>query len=212
MAAKVFGNLKKGLLFVVSAPAGTGKTTLVNQLTHEFSEIVQSVSFTTRKPRPGEIEGVHYHFISKEGFKEKIKANDFLEHVSLYGDYYGTCRAWVENHLNQGRHVVLVIDTQGGLKIKGSVDATFIFIRPPSLDILRKRLEGRKTEPPEMIQKRIARAEHEMEEGKAYDYQIINDDLSTAYQVLKSIFIAEEHRLRNINIQEGAKQWTNSIT
>lgn len=182
---------------MLSAPAGTGKTTLVNMLTEEFPCVMQSVSYTTRKPRPGEIDGVHYNFVSVKEFEEKIKANEFLEYVSLYGDYYGTSRHWVEAHISDGRHVVLVIDTQGGLQLKGNIQASFIFISPPSLEVLHKRLEKRKTEPAGMIEKRIAWAEKEIKEGKQYDYQIINDDLLTAYQVLKSIFIAEEHRLEH---------------
>ncbi len=197
MTEKVAGKQKRGRIFVVSAPAGTGKTTLVEMLTEEFPNIVQSVSFTTRKPRPGEKTGVHYHFISRADFAKKIAAGEFLEHVHLYGDSYGTSAKWVAERLKKGKHVVLVIDTQGGLLLKKKKlpEAVFIFIRPPSFSALRKRLDQRKTESKAMIAKRIAWARKEMKEGLKYDYQIINDDLHTAYEILKSIVIAEEHRL-----------------
>lgn len=192
---KVLGNLKHGMIFIVSAPAGTGKTTLVERLVNEFPCVKTSVSYTTRKPRPGEIEGVHYHFVTKEVFERKIADNDFLEYAMLYGNYYGTSRSWVSEKLKKGKHVMLVIDTQGALQLLGKIEATFIFIEPPSLDELRKRLNNRKTEPPEVIEERLAWAKKEIESGRCYDYCIVNDDLDTAYDVLRSILIAEEHRI-----------------
>lgn len=201
---QVLGNLKKGLVFVVSAPAGTGKTTLVEMLVKEFPFIIESVSFTTRKKREGEIPGEHYHFISKEEFERKISDGDFLEYAEIYGEYYGTSKAWVENKINEGKHVVLVIDVQGAMKIKDLLHAAFIFIMPPSLDALQKRLLMRQTETAEAIELRLQWAIKEMDLGKKYyEYLIVNDDLSTAYQVLKSIFIAEEHRVRNTKLNKG---------
>lgn len=192
---KVLGNLLHGMIFIVSAPAGTGKTTLVERLVRENSSVVQSISFTTRKRRVGEIPGTHYQYISKEEFQKKIDAGDFLEYVELYGDYYGTSKSWVENELAKGKHVILVIDTQGALKLKGNVDACYIFIKPPSLEILKQRLMARKTDSEEAILKRTAWAEKEIEYAKFYDYLIVNDDLEVAYQVLISILVAEEHRI-----------------
>lgn len=186
----------EGLIFVVSAPAGTGKTTLVKKLTHEFPDAKTSISFTTRKPRNQEMQGIDYHFIDEAEFKEKIEAGEFLEYVQLYGFYYGTSRRWVEEQLKSGKHVILVIDTQGGLKLKEKISAVFIFIEPPSLEVLKQRLMTRKTETAEVIQKRLACAEREMIQGNQYNYRIINDQIDTAYHVLKSIFIAETHRIR----------------
>lgn len=195
---KVLGNVKKGLLFVLSAPAGTGKTTLVHRLTDEFPCIVQSVSYTTREPREGEIDGVHYHFVSRQEFEKKIEENDFLEFVDLLGYYYGTSREAVEKQLIGGKHVFLVIDTQGALKIRDLFPACHIFILPPSLLELSKRLENRKTETPESFKKRIELAKKEIELAVKYDYNIINDDIDIAYQILRSIVIAEEHRVKKL--------------
>lgn len=187
---------KEGLVFVVSAPAGTGKTTLVKRLTQEFPYVKSSISFTTRKPRQEEMNGVDYNFISKDEFEAKIKAGELLEYVQLYGFYYGTSRIWVEEQLKKGNHVVLVIDTQGGLKLKEKVPAIFVFIEPPSLEELKRRLLLRKTEPDCVIEQRLACATREIVQGKQYNYRIINDQIDAAYQVLKSILVAEEHRIK----------------
>ncbi len=188
-------NKQNGLLFIISAPAGTGKTTLVNLLLQEFPDLMVNVSYTTRAPRKSEISGQHYHFVSEEEFKAKIKADEFLEYVLLYGTYYGTSRKWINAQQQQGKHVLLVIDTQGALQIKSVCSSILIFIRPPSLDILKERLEGRQTETDNEINTRLNWAAKEMAAINHYDYDIINDDLMTAYQVLRSIVIAECHRI-----------------
>lgn len=195
MALKLLGNLNTGLAFVVSAPAGTGKTTLVNMLTKEFPCVVESISFTTRPKRQGEIQGVHYNFVSKEEFERKIAQKEFLEYVELYGFYYGTSYKFIREQQKGGKHVVLVIDTQGALQLMGKFPAAFIFLKPPSLDVLKERLKQRRTETPEVIEERLKWAMKEMESAKEYDYCIINDELATAYQALRSILIAEEHRV-----------------
>ncbi len=194
--SKVLGNLSHGLIFVVSAPAGTGKTTLVEMLTEEFSSIVRSVSYTTRSPRPGEENGKDYFFLTREAFEAKIQKNEFLEYAKVFGEYYGTSRAFVEKMQSQGKHVVLVIDTQGAMQLKEKISATFIFITPPSLAILKERLMKRKTENKQLMEERLVWAGHELEMIDHYDYHIVNDNLEVAYTVLKSIFIAEEHRRR----------------
>jgi guanylate kinase len=186
----------RGLLFVISAPAGTGKTTLVKMLTDEFPEVVRSVTCTTRKPRIGEKEGQDYFFLTEEEFQKKLKKGDFLEHANVFGFNYGTSRSLVEKELQAGKHVILVIDTQGALQLKGKIDAIFIFISPPSLEELKKRLEKRRTELPEAVEKRLQWARHELEMISHYDYHVINEDLSAAYENLKSILIAEEDRIR----------------
>ncbi len=194
MKQHVIGNLPKGLLFVVSAPAGTGKTTLVRRLTKEFPSVIESISFTTRSTRTGEIDGKDYHFISKEEFDKRIKKDDFLEYAEVFGHYYGTSRSFVEEKLSSGKHVILVIDTQGALHIQKKLEAVLIFLHPPSPEEQRTRLHKRSTETPESIEKRLAWAKHELKAGEKYDYQIINDDLDVAYEILKSILIAEEHK------------------
>lgn len=194
MVHDLLGCRSIGKPFILSAPAGTGKTTLVGMLTKEFSCVVASVSFTTREPREGEIHGVHYNFVSHEAFEEKISSGDFLEYVKLYGNYYGSSRTWVEEHLNRGKHVVLVIDTQGALLLRDKWKVTSIFVKPPSLDELKFRMISRGQDSIETIERRLAWAEREIKASRYYDYEIVNQDLSTAYQVLRSIFIAEEHR------------------
>lgn len=192
--SSLLADRKQGLFFVISAPAGTGKTTLVQMLVSEFSSVIESVSYTTREPRLGEIEGIHYHFVTEEAFSAKVESLDFLEHVTLYGYQYGTSWQWISEQQQAGKHVVLVIDTQGAQQIRGRFPATFIFIKPPSLVSLKQRLLQRGTETEETLNKRLMWATIEMEEARYYDYQIINDDLQTAYQILRSIIIAETHR------------------
>jgi guanylate kinase len=194
---KVLGNTQRGLLFVVSAPAGTGKSTLVDMLLQEFPhEIAESCSCTTRTPRPGEISERHYDFISLEKFEEKIARGEFLEYAKVFGNYYGTRQEEVDRLQAEGKHVVLVIDTQGAMKVKQQTEAVFIFISPPSFDELRSRLFKRRTEDEEKIQERLLWAKKEITMVSHYDYHIINDDLQVTYQVLRSIFIAEEHKRR----------------
>lgn len=190
----LLGQHRRGQLFVMSAPAGTGKTTLIRKLHAEFPNVVASISFTTRRPREGEVEGVDYYFVSQSEFEEKIAADDYLEYVKLYETYYGTSRQWVEQQLSAGQHVFLVIDTQGARLLRGKMAATFIFIKPPSLDELAHRLRSRGTDSKEMIEKRLAWSAKEILAADEYEYQIINDDLETAYQVLRSILIAQCHR------------------
>lgn len=193
---KLLGNLKRGLLFVLSAPAGTGKTTLVQKLVKDYPFIIQSISYTTRSPRQNEKGGDHYHFVTKEEFEKKIADGEFLEYVKLYGDYYGTSKVWVEQQLAEGHHVFLVIDTQGALQLMETLEACFIFISPPSLEILRQRLMNRGTDSLEAIEKRLLWAIKELEAIRFYQYHIINEDLDIALNVLKSIIVAEEHKIR----------------
>lgn len=196
MTQRLLGNVTRGLLYILSAPAGTGKTTLMQMLASEFSCVVPSISYTTRLPRKGEIDGVHYHFIPTQEFLQKIDEGDFLEYVQLYGDYYGTSRRAVIEQQLKGNHVILVIDTQGAALLKGKLSAISIFVAPPSIEELERRLKDRKTDSPERIEKRLAWAKNEMGAMKNYDYIIVNDDLKIAYQTLRSILIAEEHRNR----------------
>jgi guanylate kinase len=193
---KLLGNLKKGLFFILSAPAGTGKTTLVNMLEDEFSSVVRSISFTTRNPRKGEVNGIDYFFVTKEEFEKKIQMNDFLEYALVFDDYYGTSKTFVEEKRNEGKNVVLVIDTQGAMKLKEKNIATLIFVTPPSVEVLKERLLKRNTDSLESIEKRLSWANEEIKLAKNYDYIIVNDELQVAYQILRSILIAEEHRTK----------------
>jgi len=197
MSKKILGNEGKGFLFVISAPAGTGKSTLVEMILKEFPEdIAESCSCTTRHPRPSEVSKKHYEFLSVEEFEEKIAVNDFLEYAKVFGNYYGTQKEEVTRLQTQGKHVVLVIDTQGAMKIKQQVPAVLIFISPPSLEELRRRLFKRRTEDEEKIQERLLWAKQEIAMAPNYDYHIVNDHLDITYHVLRSIFIAEEHKRR----------------
>lgn len=186
--------MKRGLVFVISAPAGTGKTTLVKMLKEEFHHVVDSISFTTRPPRPNEVAGRDYNFITKEEFKEKIKEKEFLEYAEVFHQFYGTSRKYVESQQEKGKHVILVIDTQGALQLMNKFDAVYIFISPPSLEELMARLYRRKSEDDEAIKTRLSWAEKEMALAPKYNYHIVNDNLKVAYDALRAILIAEEHR------------------
>lgn len=199
MSNKLLGNHKTGLVFVVSAPAGTGKTTLVQMLVKEFPCVKTSVSCTTRPPRTGEVDGRDYHFLTQEAFKKKVKERDFLEHAHVFGHDYGTSHAFVLKEVAMGKHVILVIDTQGAMQLKEKqFPAIFIFISPPNLETLRHRLMKRESENAGALEERLSRAEKEIAMLPHYDYHIINDHLDTAYEVLRSILIAEEHKVKNI--------------
>ncbi len=194
--AQLVGKSPKGLLFILSAPAGTGKTTLVRMLQNEFPPIAVSISCTTRAPRGDEIADKDYHFLSHKEFEQKIHSGEFLEYAEVFGNYYGTLRPHVEDLLNRGKHVFLVIDTQGALQLKGKIPAIFIFLSPPSTEELRERLINRKTETEQTMEHRLSWAEKEVQMIPYYDYHVVNDELDIAYQILRSIVIAEEHRVR----------------
>jgi guanylate kinase len=196
--------LQQGLLFVLSAPAGTGKTTLVQQLLGRIPHMMESVSFTTRPPRPQEREGEHYHFIDSTAFTSKIASGDFLEYAKVYGHFYGTSRQWVDVQRAAGKHVILVIDTQGAAKLmEQQLDAIYLFLLPPSQKALRQRLESRGTETQAVIEERLSWAERELARAQNYDYLVINDSLSTACDALYSIIVAEEHRTEHLKLNNN---------
>jgi len=189
---------KQTLIFVISAPGGTGKNTLTDMLCEEFDSVKRSISFTTRQPRGQEINGVDYFFISKKDFKERIKEKEFLEYAEIYGEYYGTSKLYVAKILKEKKHAILVIDVQGAQKVKKLIPAVFIFLMPPSMEELKRRLCTRNADSEEKINERIKVAKEELKQAKYYDYVIVNDDLKVAYDTLRSIIIAEENKNRSI--------------
>lgn len=196
MTQKVLGNKDKGKLFVISAPAGSGKTTLSRMLSSEFNCVVESISYTTRPPRVGEVDGKDYFFVSKEVFKELEMLGHFIETAHVFGNDYGTSKAFISEHQQKGHHVLLVIDVQGAMKLQQmEMDAIYVFIKPPSMLALKERLIMRKTDSDESIENRLAMAQDEMNHVKFYDYLIINDNLASAYEALRAILIAEEHKI-----------------
>jgi guanylate kinase len=179
---------KKGAIIAISAPSGTGKTTILRRILSDFPEIVFSVSATTRKRRKNEVEGVDYFFISEEEFKKKIQNNEFVEWELFYDYYYGTFRDFIENCINNGKSLILEVDVHGAVEIKRIYpDAVLIYIAPPSLEELRVRLKKRQTENEEDLKKRIERAKMELSHRDKFDYFIVNNDLNTAYNEIKNL-------------------------
>jgi guanylate kinase len=175
-----------GSIIVISAPSGTGKTTIVRRILREFPQVVFSVSATTRKKREHEVEGVDYFFISEEEFKKKIGNNEFVEWELFYDYYYGTFHSFIQKSINDGNSVILEVDVHGALEIKRIYpNAILIYIAPPSLDELLIRLQKRQTENEEDLRKRIERAKMELSHKDKFDYFVINNDLNTAYYEIK---------------------------
>ena len=186
---------RKGILYVISAPSGAGKSTLCRELLDIFKELRHSVSFTTRKPRSGEIEGTDYFFVSQEEFQKMVAADGFAEWAEVHGNFYGTAIKTLRECRDSGIDLLLDIDCQGAEQLKRKqVHGVNIFILPPNFIELRRRLEGRNSDAPEVITTRIENAAAEIREAKWYDYIIINDVFSHAVEELKSIVIAERLR------------------
>ncbi len=191
--------MDKGFLIVLSSPSGGGKTTLRKEILKKEEEILYSVSYTTRKSRKDEVKGKDYHFISKEEFSNLVKKDKLLEWAEVHGNLYGTPKDFVEENLKKGEIILLDIDVQGAKKIKGyNLPAIFIFIIPPSWEELRKRLEKRKTERGNEIEKRLKRAKEEMMFYHDYDYIVINDDLKKTVEEIRCIIKAEKLKKRKM--------------
>lgn len=179
---------EKGILIVLSGFSGAGKGTLVKKLLETYDNYALSISMTTRAPREGELDGVHYFFTDREHFEQTIEENGLIEYAQYCGNYYGTPRAYVEEQLSQGRDVILEIEIQGALKIKKMFpESLLLFVTPPSAAELERRLKGRGTETEEVIAKRLARASEESEGIEAYDYIVVNDHLETCVEELHHI-------------------------
>ena len=176
-------------LFVISGCSGVGKGTVINEFMKRNSDdFILSVSCTTRKPRPNEIDGVNYFFISREEFEKNIKEDKFLEYAQFAENYYGTKKKYVQQKMEDGYNVILEIDTQGALQVKSKMpQAVLIFIAPPSFEELENRLRGRHTEDEATIQKRLAQVKIELERSLKYDYTIINDSIERAVEEIESI-------------------------
>ena len=193
--------MPQGSLYLISAPSGAGKTSLVKALLAGAKEctpdlgLCVSVSHTTRPMRPGEQNGVNYHFVSKDTFSAMVAKGDFLEHAEVFGNFYGTSKAWVQDKLALGSDVILEIDWQGAGQIKNLLpESVGIFILPPSRDALEKRLTGRGTDRPEVIAERMAKAVNEMSHYPQADYLVINDHFEAALADLQAIFRANQLR------------------
>ena len=184
-----------GILFIVSAASGTGKTSLVKTLRDAEPGIVLSISHTTRPPRPGEADGQHYHFVDRARFETMLKADAFLESAEIYGNLYGTSREGIDLQFERGLDVLLEIDWQGARQVRRLIPAVSIFILPPSTDALRARLTSRGQDSAEVIVRRLAKAEEEMAHAVEYDYVIINEDFDRAALDLRSVIRAERVKL-----------------
>lgn len=190
----------RGNIFVISAPSGAGKTTLCKEIIKTMPNLRFSVSYTTRRPRSGEINGRDYVFIDEERFRVMIERGEFAEWANVHGNYYGTSRKDLDGIIESGQDAILDIDVQGADQIRRNIKGgVYIFVLPPSLDALRKRLEERGQNPPEEIERRVKRAIEEIREYRNYDYVIINDIFEDALIALKSIIIAEGKRVNRID-------------
>lgn len=184
--------MSKGSLFIVSGPSGCGKGTILAEILKD-ERFYYSISATTRAPRPGEVDGVNYHFLTKEKFEELIANDGMLEYASYCDNYYGTPLKPVEDMLNEGKHVILEIEVQGAVNVmKKRPDAVSVFILPPSMKELRRRLNKRGTETEDVIEKRLSQAEREIKMAAQYDYVMINGELELAVNDLLSIIRAQE--------------------
>ncbi|MBP3961119.1 guanylate kinase [Paenibacillus lignilyticus] len=187
--------MNRGLLIVLSGPSGVGKGTVCSELRHKQSDLIYSVSATTRSPRQGEIDGINYFFKSREQFQDMIAKDALLEYAEYVGNYYGTPRDFVERTLASGKDIILEIEVQGALKVKEKFpQGVFIFLVPPSLDVLKQRITGRGTENADIIDHRMNVAVEEMNLIHYYDYAVVNDQIDAACHRIQSIIVAEHCR------------------
>lgn len=195
--------MPQGLLVVVSGPSGCGKGTVCDLLRQRNPELTYSVSATTRKPRPGEEDGVNYFFLTREQFEQRMKEDGFLEWAEVYGNFYGTPRSWVEEKLSKGVDVLLEIDTQGALQVKTSYPAgILLFLLPPNLAELERRINRRGTESAAEKECRLEAARQEIAQIRNYDYLVVNDEVERAVFNIEAVLLAEHSRISRHDEQE----------
>ncbi|NLW06258.1 MAG: guanylate kinase [Pseudomonadaceae bacterium] len=195
----------KGHLYVISAPSGAGKTSLVAALLQEVNQLEVSVSHTTRKIRPGEQDGINYHFVDKPAFQALVDEGAFFEHAEVFGNFYGTSRPAINKRLEAGIDVILEIDWQGAQQVRQQLpEALGIFILPPSLQALRERLNARGQDSAEVIEGRMQQARNEMSHWQEYDYLLVNDEFSQALSELKAIFVAKRLELAKQRLEKAS--------
>ncbi|HET8801054.1 MAG TPA: guanylate kinase [Marinobacter sp.] len=188
--------VEQGTLYVISAPSGAGKTSLVTQMLRRDERLGVSVSHTTRTMREGEQDGVNYHFVTREQFESMIARGDFLEHADVFGNYYGTSQVWVRETLAKGQDVILEIDWQGAVQVRRLIrECVGIFIVPPSPEVLRERLVGRGTDAPEVVERRLAEAKEECRHAVEFDYLVVNDQFDDALAELLAIVCSQRLRM-----------------
>lgn len=186
-----------GTLYIVSAPSGAGKSSLVKALLEADRNIELSISYTTRPPRPGEVDGVHYHFVDLDTFRDMLARGEFLESAEVYGNYYGTSQPWIESRMAAGRDILLEIDWQGAAQVRQLFpDAVSLFILPPSLEELRRRLTARNQDSEEVIARRMAAAREDIAHALSFDYLIVNDRFEDALAHLLTVIAAQRLSVR----------------
>ncbi|HXN06808.1 MAG TPA: guanylate kinase [Nitrospiria bacterium] len=191
---------REGQLYVVSAPSGAGKTSLCKKVVAHVRNIRYSVSYTTRHKRPGEIDGVDYQFVESTQFREMIENNEFLEYAEVHGNLYGTPRNGISTLIKQGQDVLLDIDAQGAMQLKRKYkEGVYIYILPPSFEVLRDRLLARKSDSPDEISRRLKKAREEIWNYREYYYLVINDQFEEAFENLKAIILAERTKMKRMN-------------
>ena len=200
---------KNGVVLVLSGPSGAGKSSLINKIAEDIGDYYFSISTTTRAPREGEEEGVHYHFVSKEEFTQDIENDNFLEYATVHNNFYGTSLRPVRKALSEGKLVIFDIDVQGNTAVQNRLGdiTTSVFITPPSLSELEARLRNRSTDSEEVIAGRLKMAKREIQRTSEYDYLVINDDLDVAADVLRQIAITARLKIPQDRINEFVQSW-----
>jgi guanylate kinase len=198
-----------GVVLVLSGPSGAGKSSLINKISKDIGEYYFSISTTTRPMREGEEDGVHYHFVSKEEFAKDIEDDNFLEHATVHGNYYGTSLKPVREALSKGKLVIFDIDVQGNTAVNNRLGdiTTSVFITPPSLSELKKRLQNRSTDTKEVIEGRLQMAKREIQRTSEYDFLIVNDDLDLAAEVLRQVALTARLKIPQDRINNFVQEW-----